>query len=248
MVVNSKNQNDYKPIDKESFFKRLLIFIAALTVAMILTFGQSLAAYTGQNISGVSTLIFIVVTVLYGIFSIVLLNLWKSTTDYVESNIIKGKINKSSFTNLILALIVSLIFHLILMALPISKSNHDIELNIYLIVVLFVFQVLIAPLVEETVVRGLFLSMFFKKKLNIFNFNDKQDKIIRYTLAILISAFISTSLHGMSSYISVLSLLINGILCGILYISSKNILTPIIFHMINNFFAWLGILLIFVQK
>lgn len=247
MVVNSKKGNNFKPIDKESFIKRLLIFIAALMIAMILTFGQSLATYTGQNISGVSTLIFIVVIVLYGVFSIILLNIWKSTTDYAESNIIKGKVSKSSFTNLILALIVSLIFHLILMALPISKSNFDIELNIYLIVVLFIFQVIIAPIVEETVVRGLFLSMFFKKKLNIFNFDDKQDKIIRYTLAILISAFISTALHGMSSYISVLSLLINGVLCGILYMSSKNILTPIIFHMINNFFAWLGVLLVFIQ-
>src|SRR5699024_40975 len=111
MVVNSKNQNDYKPIDNESFYKRLIIFIAALTVDMIVTFCQSLAIYTSQNISVVSKLIFIIVTVLYGLFSIVLLSLWKSTTDYVESNIIKGKINTSTCTNLILALIVSLIFH-----------------------------------------------------------------------------------------------------------------------------------------
>lgn len=248
MVVKSNKEIDYKQVDKESFIKRFFIFLAALIIAMILTVGQSLATYTGQNISGVSTLIFIVVVIFYGAFSILLINIWKSTTDYAESSIIKGKLSKSAFSNLILALIASFTFHLLIMALPISKTNQDIDLNSYLIVILFIFQVLIAPVIEETVVRGLFLSMFFKKKLNFFNFSVRQDKVLRYTLAILCSAFISTALHGMSSYLSVLSLIINGVLCGVLYMSSKHILTPIIFHMINNFFAWLGILVIFMQR
>lgn len=247
MFDKSKKGKQFTPLDEEPFLKRLIIYIAALFMALFLTIGQSVVVFTGQYEVSISILIFLIVIFVYYCFGWILLSLWKSTTDYAHSKVFKGNFTKNAITNLLLALLVSLIFHFIIMILPINKVSNDVELNVYLLVVLFVFQVLVAPFIEEVVVRGLFLSMFFKKKLNIFNFSIKQEIVLRLTFAILISAFTSTILHGMSAPISVLSLLLNGVLCAILYISSKHILTPILFHMINNLFAWSGLLLILIK-
>lgn len=246
MFDKSKKGKQFTPLDEEPFLKRLITIIAALFIALFLTIGQSLVVFTGEYEVSISLLLFIILMFIYYIFGWILLSLWKSTSDYAQSKVFKGKFNKSAITNLLLALFVALMFHIIVMLLPIHKVDNDINLNLYLLVVLFVFQVLVAPFIEEIVVRGLFLSMFFKKKMNIFNFSIKQEIILRLTFAILISAFLSTVLHGMSAPISVLSLLLNGVLCAILYVSSKHILTPIIFHMVNNLFAWTGLLFIMI--
>ena len=48
MFDKSKKGKQFTPLDEEPFLKRLIIYIAALFMALFLTIGQSLVVFTGQ--------------------------------------------------------------------------------------------------------------------------------------------------------------------------------------------------------
>ena len=77
--------------------------------------------------------------------------------------------------------------------------------------------VLISPIVEELVFRGVFLN--------------KLRMIVPTTFAILISSLLFASLH---SFGSIFSAFIFAICMAILYLKSENILVPIFGHFLNN--------------
>ena len=81
----------------------------------------------------------------------------------------------------------------------------------------FLSVILVSPLAEELVFRGVFLN---KLKL-----------IVPTVFAILISSLLFASLH---SFGSIFSAFIFGICMALLYLKTENILVPILAHFINN--------------
>lgn len=77
--------------------------------------------------------------------------------------------------------------------------------------------VVISPIVEELIFRGVFLN--------------KLELVVPTTFAILISSLLFASLH---SFGSIFSAFIFGICMAILYLKSENILVPILAHFLNN--------------
>ena len=81
----------------------------------------------------------------------------------------------------------------------------------------FLSVVLLSPVVEELIFRGIFLN-----KLKI---------IVPTTFAILISSLLFASLHGFGS---IFSAFIFAVCMALLYLKSENIFVPIFAHFLNN--------------
>ena len=77
--------------------------------------------------------------------------------------------------------------------------------------------VLISPIAEELIFRGVFLN-----KLRF---------IVPTIFAVLVSALLFASLHGFGSIISAF---VFGICMALLYLKTDNILVPILAHFLNN--------------
>ena len=82
----------------------------------------------------------------------------------------------------------------------------------------FISIVLVSPIAEELIFRGIFLN---KLKL-----------IVPTVFAILISSLLFASLHSLGS---IFSAFIFAVCMAILYLKSENILVPIFAHFLNNF-------------
>lgn len=86
----------------------------------------------------------------------------------------------------------------------------------------FLTVVMLSPIIEELLFRGLFLRRF-NKELNL-------------TLAILVSSVLFGVCHNFGG---ILGAILFGICVSILYIKSKNILVPIFAHFLNNLLSFL---------
>ncbi len=86
----------------------------------------------------------------------------------------------------------------------------------------FLTVVILSPIIEELLFRGLFLRRF-NKELDV-------------TLAILISSVLFGVCHNFGG---ILGAILFGICVSILYIKSKNILVPIFAHFLNNLLSFL---------
>ena len=110
--------------------------------------------------------------------------------------------------------------------LEIEKWNHPL----YPSVIRIIGIVILAPIVEELIFRGLILNFLTKRKLNIH-------------LAIFIQAIFFVLLHNftyqnsLSSNIGIVQSLIDASLFGYARYHTKSIYTPIAMHMTGNFIA-----------
>ena len=110
--------------------------------------------------------------------------------------------------------------------LEVSKWNHTISPS----VILISGAIILAPIAEELLFRGLILNALTKKKINIH-------------WAILIQACFFVLLHNftfentLSSHIGIAQSLIDGILYGYARKYTKSIYTPITMHMTGNAIA-----------
>ncbi|MBE6512028.1 MAG: CPBP family intramembrane metalloprotease [Methanobrevibacter olleyae] len=94
--------------------------------------------------------------------------------------------------------------------------------SISILALYFLTVVLLSPIIEELLFRGLLLRRF-NKELNV-------------TLAILISSILFGLCHNFGG---ILGAILFGICVAILYIKSKNILVPIFVHFLNNLVSFL---------
>lgn len=104
----------------------------------------------------------------------------------------------------------------ILVEFPISS----IYLNYSLIVTNFIATVIISPISEELIFRGV---LFNKLKL-----------IVPTVMSILITSLLFAALHGFGN---ITSAFIFALCMSILYIKTENIFVPIVAHFLNNFIA-----------
>lgn len=99
----------------------------------------------------------------------------------------------------------------------------DLNYPIY-VLMYFLAIVILSPIVEELLFRGVILT-----KLN-------SDYNFTIPLAILISSILFGLCH---SFGGILSAFVFGICMSILYLKTKNILVPILAHMLNNLISFL---------
>ena len=97
------------------------------------------------------------------------------------------------------------------------------SLSLYIAVLYLLTVVILSPIIEELLFRGIFLRRFNKELDNV-------------TLAILISSILFGICH---SFGGILGAILFGICVSILYIKSKNILVPIFAHFLNNLISFL---------
>ncbi len=96
-------------------------------------------------------------------------------------------------------------------------------LNEDIVSIYFLSIVILSPIIEELLFRGIFL-----RRLN-FEFNN-------LTLAILVSSLLFGICHNFGG---ILGAILFGICVSILYVKSKNILVPILAHFLNNLISFL---------
>ncbi|WP_297980053.1 CPBP family intramembrane glutamic endopeptidase [uncultured Methanobrevibacter sp.] len=91
------------------------------------------------------------------------------------------------------------------------------------VIVYFVAIVVLSPIVEELLFRGIFLRRFNKEFNNL-------------NLAIILSSVLFGICHGFGG---ILGAILFGICVSILYVKSNNILVPIFAHFLNNLISFL---------
>ncbi len=97
------------------------------------------------------------------------------------------------------------------------------SLSAEILLLYFVTVVILSPIIEEILFRGIFLRRFNKELDNL-------------TLAILISSVLFGLCHGFGG---ILGAILFGICVSILYIKSRNILVPIFAHFLNNVISFI---------
>lgn len=97
------------------------------------------------------------------------------------------------------------------------------SISIGILVLYFLTIVILSPIIEEILFRGIFLGRFNKALNNI-------------SLAILLSSILFGICHNFGG---ILGAILFGICVSILYIKSKNILVPIFAHFLNNLISFL---------
>ena len=97
------------------------------------------------------------------------------------------------------------------------------SLNMDVISIYFLSVVILSPIIEEFLFRGIFLRRF----------NIVLDNL---TLSILLSSILFGICHNFGG---ILGAILFGICVSILYIKSRNILVPIFAHFLNNLFSFL---------
>ena len=141
----------------------------------------------------------------------------------------KPLFEKFKKTNLLLIPLILLPFSNIFVALFTNlKINNSIN---YFSITSGIFDALIVSIIEETLFRGLLFSEFQKYK--------------KVSIAIILQALIFGGVHllNISSFASIPTVLVQvfytaylGILLGIIYYKTKNIIYPIMFHFLFNVF------------
>ena len=136
------------------------------------------------------------------------------------------RVTKTIFVFILLIVCFQFLFN-IPFSFFIKEGNIQTAINSNTFIGFLVSSLLIAPVVEEIIFRGIILDGF------ISNYN--KHKAILYTTAIFMMVHLN--------YAQFTGALFIGLLNGYIYYYSKSILMPIILHFANNFLGILGLYL-----
>ena len=100
----------------------------------------------------------------------------------------------------------------------------ELILNNSSIIVMFIAIVLVAPVVEEVIFRGIFIGALFKEKP---------------WLGLIISSVLFALLHSPSDVPSFIVYVVPGLTLGLIYMKTDWIGASILAHMLNNLLAFL---------
>ena len=92
---------------------------------------------------------------------------------------------------------------------------------------LFVMLVILAPIAEEIMMRGIFIGVIFKEKPY---------------LGLVVSSIIFSLLHVPTDVLSFITYAVPGLTLGFVYIRTNRLITPIIGHMLNNLLGFIMLL------
>lgn len=212
------------------FLKRFSIFFLGLVLAFLFSGLASFVLYLCSINTNNQHIWAIAAIALYIIFIFTIIWIWRTrlredkSTPNVWNNILW----------LFVATVVMLTMYWGLNELSNDYQSSQNTYNTFTLVYTFVFYVCFAPIVEETICRGWFLSLFFKPS------NDVAINIVLVVVSCLVSAYISTMMHGFTDLKTLIPIFINGCIAAILYLKSNTITVPIIFHTIINAIAWIS--------
>lgn len=118
------------------------------------------------------------------------------------------------------------------------QNNQD-HLHFY-----FVDMVIVAPIYEEIIFRGIIYFYFIKAIEKLFSqksweINARYSVIMCNGMFIMTSSLLFAYLHAWDTYIEAIHYLSMGIILSAVVVISKNIINSILIHMINNFFAFM---------
>jgi hypothetical protein len=149
-----------------------------------------------------------------------------------ECNSIFDVSNLQSISFIVLAniLFVSTVYFILKYLATLSIINFESplfgdfsSLSVEFLFLYFITVVILSPIIEELLFRGIFLRVFNKELNNL-------------TLAIIITSILFGLCHGFGG---ILGAILFGICVSILYIKSRNILVPIFAHFLNNIISFI---------
>lgn len=226
----------------ESIFKRLLFLICGIFIALVFSFLTGLVISLYEVNIYLSLSVGVIVLIMYSVFSYHLYRAWQNVSiDYDFRR--KALFTKRNLYMLTLAILAMLIIHFFISFMD-KESTIIVNKNVFTITSIFLFHVILAPIVEELLCRGILLSIFFRKTNSIYKKFGLNAHKANMVLGIIASAYLSTVLHGISSWPVLITLFSNGIIASILYYKTKHVTSSIIFHVINNLIAWISFILI----
>lgn len=243
-----------KSIVQSHFLIRLGLFVLISFLAMVLTIVPGLV-YGFKSNMVISISIFVIGV---GIYAAIICFLYRFWQKHSQEYAIFKKEKRTLFSHqnvitFIIAFVIYLIYHVVV-SHYFDKVDHvdQSHLTWYMICIMFVFQVICAPLIEELITRGIFFSLFFREdaewNLMISLHLPFMASTVRIIVAAVISAFLSSTLHGAVTNMAMYGLILNGFLCVWLYQKTKHIGMPILLHMINNLIVIIGMILALIQK
>lgn len=228
-------------LQNRNLFVRIGVFTGLIILVLLLLILKSmslaLSLQVNHLILAIATMI--VTCIIYYFIIKGLLQLFKKLS--------KGhnKVSKkNSWILTTMALIAMIVFHIVLsFVIPDNNvvQNDFSTLTPLSIIYLGIFLVILSPIVEELVIHGVFLNLFFIKKRDT-KVNFDANKITSLVFSVLASSYIFTILHGATDNISIINYMFNGIIASTLYLITKNIKTSITYHSINNLIVFIPII------
>ncbi|WP_334328923.1 CPBP family intramembrane glutamic endopeptidase [Companilactobacillus sp. HBUAS59699] len=145
------------------------------------------------------------------------------------------KFNKSTWLIIIIASI--LVFAVNLITVPMMKTTNDNVAALELIaknnmLILVFFTIVVAPILEEILFRGIFMNWFFVN-----------NPLVSVVLSGIIFGYVHAPFSPSTDWIYALSKVLLGIILAAVYSRTKNIKANITVHFLNNFLAILAGLL-----
>lgn len=155
-----------------------------------------------------------------------------------EKHINKSKIiTKDNMKFFIILLIIYIVYQIIASMFN-TKENSTKDINSLSwmsIIIIWWFRGIVAPILEEITMRGVFLSLFFREpRMYSYMVPNTDPRDVQMVAGVLVSAIVSTLLHGSGNGITLLGFFVNGVIASILYYKTKHVFYPILFHFINN--------------
>ena len=223
-----------------SFLKKTGMMVSVILIALILSFCSFLFLGLQKYDFVMSIIGACLVFVVYSIFIVFIYRFWLNK---LKSNDNKNNSLASLMMWLFITILITLVAHYIVSQFVETNQNYVLQPTLYNILYVLVFQVIIASIVEETICRGWFLSLFFTNTNRIYERYQLKSKITNILIGTLTSAFLSTFLHGFTNPVTIILMFLNGVLASMLYYKTQSVKLPIIFHILNNTLAWIALII-----
>lgn len=142
------------------------------------------------------------------------------------------KFTKKTWTIVAIATVLTLLINVA--TVPFMRSSNENVQALQLvannsIVILVIFSIFVAPILEEIIFRGIFMNWFFVDK-----------PFISILLSGLIFGYVHAPFSPGTDWVYALSKILLGIVLAAVYYRTKNIKADITVHFLNNFLAILG--------
>ncbi|APX73099.1 CPBP family intramembrane metalloprotease [Companilactobacillus allii] len=139
------------------------------------------------------------------------------------------KFNKSTWIIIIIATI--LVFAVNIITVPLMKTTNDNVAALELVgknnmLILVFFTIIVAPILEEIIFRGIFMNWFFAN-----------NPLVSVLLSGIVFGYVHAPFSPNIDWIYALSKILLGIILAAVYYRTKNIKASITVHFLNNFLA-----------
>ena len=230
-LKNSKNINDRPTVTKIGY-----LFVLILMSFIISMFASISIMFLNEH-NYIVAITSLVIGIPLSIVAIIFFYKYWTLVN-PEKHINKSKvITKDNMKFFIILLVVYIIYQIIVSMFNTNgNSTKNINsLSWISIIIIWWFRGVVAPILEEITMRGVFLSLFFRKpRMYSYMIPNMDPRVVQMIAGVLVSAIISTLLHGSGSGITLLGFFVNGVIASILYYKTKHVFYPILFHFINN--------------